>query len=169
VLQTNAQLSRETSVRWFSAVCEEAESLSYHLLLYVAVFPLNLSLHVLKLTSHTVCVSVCERKRKKSAFTCFCLGCTCLHVHVFVFAFCLSVCLCVCVPTHQHSTPPTTGRVGERGERWTTERLTSWHHKLWNDWLLLEAVGFISQPGASLSTAASLGSEQHSRKTQEIN
>ena len=76
---------------------------------YAAVFSQSLSLHVLKLTSYTVCVCVCART--------FCLGCLHVFIHVFVFALCVRVCVrewvCVCPHT---TTAPTTGRVGERGE-----------------------------------------------------
>lgn len=121
----------------------------------------SLLLHVLKLTTHTVslCVCVCERERQKkqkqNAFICFCLGFKCLHAFIHVFVLC-SVCVSVCIcPRHHHSTPPTTGRVGERGEVDTMERLTSWHHKDRDDWLLPEAGRFISQPVALLSAASS--------------
>lgn len=39
VSQTNSQLPRETSVRWVSSVCEEAESLSSHRHLMLLFFP----------------------------------------------------------------------------------------------------------------------------------
>ena len=129
---------------------------------YAAVFSQSLSLHVLKLTSYTVCVCVYVRAHSVWA--------VCMSSSMYLSLHCVCVCVCASecafAPTPPQHQPQ---EEWEREERWTTERLTSWHHKPCADWLLLKAGGFISQLGASVSAAASLSSEQHPGKTQEIN
>lgn len=109
-------------------------------------FPQNLSLLVLKLGPYSMCVWLRGKK---------------VHSHaVWTVYVCMSSSVFLSLPPHRHST---NHRKSGREETRTWVWLTTWHHSLPADWLLLESGGFISYPGATDWVASSSLSGQRHR------